>query len=41
MILRSTEVAGNNSFEELVELGDIEAIEDGIKERLLKAVAAI
>lgn len=41
MILRSTEVAGNNSFEELVDQADIEAIEDAIKGRLLRAVSAI
>ena len=41
LILRSTEVAGNNSFEELVELADIEAIEDGIKDRLMRAVSNI
>ncbi|MGQ7246817.1 hypothetical protein ACUN9Y_05715 [Halomonas sp. V046] len=41
MILSSTEVAGNHTFEELVDLADIQEIEDAIKERLLKAVSAI
>lgn len=40
LIRRSTEVAGNNSFEELVDAADVEAMEDEIRDRLLKAIAA-
>lgn len=41
LILRSTEIAGNNTFEELIDEADVAEMEDAVKERLMKAIAAI
>ncbi|MFQ3788494.1 hypothetical protein [Halomonas sp. A29] len=41
LILKSTEIAGNSTFEELVDEADIMEMEDAVRERLLKAIAAI
>src|SRR5690606_28293508 len=41
LILGSTEFAGNNTFEELIDEADVAEMEDAVKERLMKAIAAI
>lgn len=41
LVLRSTEIAGNATFEELVYEADIVEMEDTIRERLRKAIAEI
>jgi hypothetical protein len=40
-ILRSTEIAGNDTFEELIDVADIESMDDAVKQRLLRAIAAV
>ncbi|MCE8018517.1 hypothetical protein HOP51_00080 [Halomonas sp. MCCC 1A11036] len=41
LVLKSTEIAGNGTFEELVDEADVRNMEDAVKERLLKAIDAI